>query len=83
MKQSEFEDLLKQNNFLSSFFQDIDNKLKSTNCYIEVVVDWCERNDIPIEILTKELQSNTIALDLLKESAQKLNFLKKERRIPV
>jgi hypothetical protein len=84
MKQKELSpEFFIQSGLLSSFFSEIDQKLQNNPCYVDVVLDWCERNNIPMEMIIKDLQANTIALTKLKDSAQKLNFLKKARRIPI
>lgn len=67
-----------------TLYIDVDRHMKSSNIsYLDAMIHWCLENDIEIEHVASLLQSNNVAIAKLRCDAEKLNFLKKEIRVPI
>ena len=48
--------------------------------FLEAIVDWCEKNNVEVELLAVEIRKNEKYRIKMQLEAERLNYIKKEER---
>lgn len=66
------------------FLKDIEilKKEKEIN-YIDAIVEWCNDNNIEIDIIAEYIKKDNMLRSKIQFEAENLNYLKKGNRLPI
>ena len=68
---------------INSKLETLISNIGDGDSYIDTIIDWCEKNDIPIDSVAASIKRNPLLLMKLQEEAEYLNFIKKTKKLPL
>lgn len=69
---------------IQKFYEDILYICKRDRVnYMDAVIEYCDKNDLDVEDIGKQIRKNPLMMSRIQEEAEALNFLQKTTRLPL